>query len=335
MGRKEVFSVMKKLRTRTLRPIDNIRNLRQAIEWRDAPPSRTEVLEDEPHKQALDQLLPQIAAESEQASKPVRQSFYYYRRKRSGRRCSCFQVETSPDANCQICYSAGFVGGWDMNGCRSEWLDVTYPGLRMVNVIANFKLATRPVYFTLEDDCYQGFIEADIPLVRNIRLTQAIQLGVGGKNAHNQVNAFIKAPNDVSFVPLDQDSLAARLNQSTVTVRIEISRQNLTIPSPKFSHLMLRYKLIPEIFMYADMNLAEDAFEMGDFGFFDAFATLSLYIPPSFDHIGNEDFLIRLSDNRRFKITRLERNAVSQILLSTKAMARLLIPGTDALLYYP
>ena len=326
---------MKKLRTRTLRPIDPIRNLRQAIEWRDAPPSRTEVLEDEPHKQALDQFLPQIAAESEQAAKPVRQSFYYYRRKRSGRRCSCFTVESSPDANCQICYGAGYVGGWDMNGCRSEWVDVTYPNLRLTNVIANFKLGTRPVYFTLEDNSYQGFIEADIPLVRNVQKTQSIQLGVGGKNARNQVNAFIKAPTDSSFVPLDQPGLTARLNQNTITVRIEMSRQNLRVPSPKFSHLMLRYKLIPEIFMYADMNLAEDAFELGDFGFFDAFATLSLYIPASFDHIGNEDFLIRLSDNKRFKITRFERNAVSQVLLSTKAMARLLIPGTDSLLYFP
>ena len=326
---------MKKLRTRTLRPIDPVRNLRQAIEWRDDPPSRTEVLEDEPHKQALDQLLPQIAAESEQAAKPVRQSFYYYRRKRSGRRCSCFTVESSPDANCQICYGAGFVGGWDMNGCRSEWVDVTYPNLRLTNVIANFKLGTRPVYFTLEDNSYQGFIEADIPIVRNIQHTQAIQLGVGGKNSRNQVNAFIKAPSDPTFVPLEQPALSARLNQNIITVRIEISRQNLRIPSPKFSHLLMRYKLIPEIFMYADMNLAEDAFELGDFGFFDAFATLSLYIPPSFDHIGNEDFLIRLSDNKRFKITRFERNAVSKVLLSTKAMARLLIPRTDSLLYFP
>jgi len=325
----------KRLRTRTLRPPDQIRSLRQAIEWRDAPVSRTEVLEDEPYKQAIDQLLPQIAAESEQAAKPVRQTFYYYRRKRSGRRCSCFTIETSPDANCQICYGAGYVGGWDLNGCRSEWLDVTYPNLRMVNVIANFKLATRPVYFTLEDDSFQGFIEADIPLVRSINVTQAIQLGVGGKNAGNSVKAFIKSPTEVGFVPLSESTLNERLNGTSITVRIEMSRRNLTIPSPKFSHLLLRYALIPEIFMYADMNLAEDAFELGDFGFFDAFATLSLYIPPSFDHIGNEDFLIRLSDQKRFKITRYERNAVLMVLLSTKAMARLLIPGTDSLLYFP
>ena len=52
-------------------------------------------------------------------------------------------------------------------------------------------------------------------------------------------------------------------------------------------------------------------------------------------HLNNEDFLIRMSDRKRFKVTRFERNAVSEILLSHRVMARLLIPGTDSLISFP
>ena len=134
-----------------LRGPNPIRSLRQNIEYRDEAPSRTAYLEDEVHKQAIEQLLPQIAAESEQASKPVRQVFHYLRKKLSGRRCSCFTVETSPDGFCQICFGSGYVGGWDLHGCRSEIIDVTHPNLKLVNIKAAFDEGVRPTPFMLID----------------------------------------------------------------------------------------------------------------------------------------------------------------------------------------
>ena len=312
-----------------------VRSLRQAIEYRTAAPSRTEVLEDEPHKQALEQLLPQIAAESEQAAKPARVPFVYYRRKRTGRRCSCFQVETSPDASCQICYGAGYVGGWDLHGCRSEWLDVTQENLRLVNVQADYKAGTRPVCFTMEDGTNQSFIEMDLEILRNFKKTQCIQIAVGNKRRGASVNPFIKAAGDPGFVPLSETSLNARLGEKKLSFRIEMNRNNTSIASPRLSHVLLRYQLIPEIRMYGDMNLGDSAFEDSSLGFFDAYTTLSLYVPPSFDHINNEDFLVRQSDQKRFKVTRYQRNAPLEILTSHMVTARLLIPGTDSLISFP
>ena len=323
------------LNMRKMRGPNPLRSLRQSIEFRDAPPSRTEVLEDEPHKQAIEQLLPQIAAESEQAAKPARVPFLYFRRKRTGRRCSCFDVESSPDGNCQICYGAGFVGGWDLHGCKTDWLDVTSENLRLVNAKADYEAGIRPVCFGIEDGAKKAFIETDIQIVRNLKKIQKVQLGVGNKRKGASVMPYIKAAADLNFVEMTDANLEARLGESKLAVRIEISRDNTQIPSPRFSHLMLRYKLIPEILMYADMNLAEESFELGDLGFSDSFSQLSLYVPPSFNHMNNEDFLVRMSDQKRFKVTRIERNAVLEILLSHKLMARLLIPGTDSLIYYP
>jgi hypothetical protein len=319
----------------TMRPPGPIRSLRQSIQQRDAPVSRTEVLEDQPHIQSLEQFLPQIAAETEQAVKTERVPFHYFRRKRTGRRCSCFQVETSPEGQCQICYGTGFVGGWDMHGCRSEWFDVTRENLRLVNCKANYNAGTRPVYFTLEDGATQAFVDADFPLVRSIKKTQYIQLGVGNKRKGSAIVPLIKAPADSTFVPLTEDNLNARLGESSLALRIQITRNNTSIPSPRLSHLLVRYRLIPKIEMFGDMNLGDNSFELGDLGFFDTFTMLNLVLPKSFDHVNNEDFLVRQTDQKRFKVTKFQRNAVSGILLSHTVMARLLIPGTDSLIYFP
>lgn len=321
--------------TKPLRGPNAIRNLRQNIEYRDEAPSRTAYLEDEPHKQAIEQLLPQIAAESEQAAKPVRQPFFFYRKKLTGRRCSCFKVETSPDGHCQICFGSGRVGGWDMHGCRTEVIDVTHPNLRMVNVTAGFDLGIRPTPFKLLDGSKSGFIETEIPIVRNLKLTQTIQEYVGQKRKGSDYQSLIRAPSEINYVPLTDASLAQRLGESKLFVRVNLTRQNTGLPSVWYSHLLMRYQLIPDVRMYGDMNLAEESFEMGDLGYTDNFATLSLYVARNFDHIHNDDFLIRLFDGKRFKVTRFERNAISEILLSHRVMARLLIPGTDPLVSFP
>ena len=319
----------------TLRGPGPIRSLRQAIEDSTRPASRTEVLEDEPYKQALERLLPQIAAESEQASRVARVPFLYYRKKRTGRRCSCFQVETSPDGNCQICYGGGYVGGWDLHGCRSEWLDVTREDLRLVNMQADYEAGTRPVYFTMEKGTTRSFLEMDLEIVRNIKKTQYLQIAVGNKRKGAFINSFVKGAGDPAFVPLTEANLDQRLGENKLALRIEMNRSNTSIESPRLSHILLRYQLIPEVRMFGDMNLGDNAFELGDLGFFDAFSTLNLYVPPSFDHIGNEDMIIRQSDQKRFKVTRYQRNAPLEVLTSHMVTARLLIPGTDSLISFP
>ena len=171
--------------------------------------------------------------------------------------------------------------------------------------------------------------------MRNMRKVQLIQEFVGQKRKGVDYQVLVRAPSELSFTPLTQASLEQRLGEQKLFVRIELTRANTGLPSIRFSHLFLRYQMIPDIRMYGDMNLAEESFELGDIGFTDAFTTLSLYVARSFDHIRNEDFLIRLSDQKRFKVTRFERNCISEVLLSHRVMARLLIPGQDSLIRFP
>lgn len=222
-----------------------------------------------------------------------------------------------------------------MHGCRTEIVDVTHPNLKLVNVDAAFYEGIRPTPFMLLDGSKKGFIETEINLVRNVRRVQLIQEFVGQKRQGSSYRTLLRAPSEASFVELTEATLEERLSEGKLLVRVEIERANTGLPSIRFNHLMLRYQLLPDVRMYGDMNLAEESFELGDLGFTDAFSTLSLYVPRNFDHIRNEDFLVRLSDQKRFKVTRFERNCISGVLLSHRVMARLLIPGSDSLVRFP
>ncbi len=312
-----------------------LRSLRQAIEDRDTHASRTDHLEDEPTKELIEQYLPQIANETRQAIRTNRSTFLYFRKKRMGRRCSCFLQETTPDASCQICFGSGFVGGWDLHGCRTDLIDITNPDLRMVSVEGNFDAGQRPVCMVLENGANRGFVETELPLVRNIRKAQKIQTYIGALRSGTKVETFIRASGDVGFVPLTDASFEARSGESRLLVRAVLSRSNSAMPSPKLSHILFRYHLIPDIRMYGDGTLAEESFEMGDLGFTDAYSTVQLLIPRDFDRLQTEDFLIRQSDQKRFKITRSERNAPLEVLLSHRIMGRLLVPGNDSLVFFP
>ena len=181
-----------------------IRGLKQAVENRTELPSRTAYLEDIPNTLLKELYLPQIALESEQSAKVTREVCLYYRKKLTGRRCSCFTVETSPEGACQICYGAGYVGGWDLHGCRTEIIDVTSPALKMVNIMPNFEEGMRPVSFVLEPGCKTGYIETQIDLVRNVKQVQKIQLVAGNVRKGSSYAAFIMAPSDLSKLTVDQ-----------------------------------------------------------------------------------------------------------------------------------
>lgn len=312
-----------------------IRSLRQGREDRDTRVARTEHLEDNATTEMKEQYLHQIGLESLQAAKTAREVFFYYRRKRTGRQCSCFTTQTSPDGFCQICYGAGFVGGWDLHGCRSEWIDITFPNISMVNVQGNFDAGQRPICFVLQDGARKGYLETRINLVRNIGIVQKIQQTIGNKRLGTGVISYIRTPAETNYTVLTEASLAARLNQSQLFFKAELTRSNTSLPSPKLSHVLLRYQLIPEVRMFGDRNLAEESHELGDLGFTDAFTTLSLYVPNAFDRLSTDDFLIRLSDQKRFKVNSAERNAVLETHLSTLIRARLLLPRTDSLVVFP
>ena len=79
-------------------------------------PSNTDHKVDAINELVQEQLVPRIKSMSANAVTVDRRDFYYYKRKRTGRRCSCYATDTSPDNQCQICYGKGIVGGFEKYG---------------------------------------------------------------------------------------------------------------------------------------------------------------------------------------------------------------------------
>jgi len=101
------------------------RNTGTHVDQRIGSYSNTDHKVDAVHQVIKEQLAPRIAQKSANAVLSDRRAFFYYKRKKNGRRCSCFGNETSPDSDCLVCYGTGFVGGYDKYGTHSEIIDYT------------------------------------------------------------------------------------------------------------------------------------------------------------------------------------------------------------------
>lgn len=315
-----------------LRRATHIRGLQGNMEVRNDAPSQTDYLEDVPHQIAKDFFIPMIQAKSSNAVKVDRHDFFYYQKKRSGRRCSCFTTETSPDGMCQICYGFGIVGAYDKYGCRTEIIDTTRMNVNMVNVYPNYEKGIRPVMFSLDKGATEGYLETRIDTLANVRQLDLFQL-IKPKQ-RGLVSLKVRSINELNFVDGTEGNINARLGDNLI-VRVVLSRKNMAIQPPDFSHLFFRYKLLNENIIYGDQPRADESVALSEFGLYENYQTMSFFFDHTIEVLTTEDMVVRLDDMRRFKLINVKKNKPLNILTSTDVNARYLIPGVDSLIRFP
>ena len=277
-------------------------SLRQYWEYRTDEQDGSQVLDRNHHEVARDQLVPRIIKRNREAILTDPHYFYFFQRKRTGRRCSCFQVESSPDGMCQVCFGTGMVGGYVKFGTADEWFDTTYAGIRTVNVVQNFADGTRPVMFTLNRLATTGYVEFDWQIRPSIRCTDLFQVVTRNLGTtRSTVQAFIRGPRDTAFVPLTNASIAARLCEHTATIRVELSRRLLSDPPPLLSHVYIRYAICPETRVRMDIPRVSESITLAEYGVFDSFTTISGWITDEVRQVGTEDFFKRIEDGTLWK----------------------------------
>ena len=298
--------------------------LRGYRERRTSVQTGTDVKGDAPRRIAQELLIPQIARRTHNAIKVDGQPFYFYRRKNTGRRCSCFLGgEQSPDGECQVCFGTGFVGAYDKYGCVTEVGDITRPGLRCVNVEGNFDQRTRPVMFRLCDGAKRGWFEFDVEVRPNARLIDLLQVhdSVSDK-LHSRTTAWVTTGDRTS--PLTNDSLRVALAGRAFTVRVELSRDNISVASPFVSHVYMRYQTIESITILADIPRRRKSIMQAEFGLEDRYETMNMAIASDIRIIDTEDMFVLLSDSgTRWKAIDASENRPGSILTSHDIMVRL------------
>jgi len=288
-------------------------------------PSDTDHKIDHVHEIIRDQLVPRIQTKSANAVLSDRRYFQYYKRKRTGRRCSCYLTETSPENQCPICIGTGVVGGFDKFGTVTEILDYTTPNLVMVNVEPNLSDDTRPVYFRLNDDADFGYVEGVLPIRNNIGIVDNFMLYQPIFNVGTKVYAIDS--NNTAVQLKDREDIVPFLISDKIKIRIEFTRSD---ERPLVSHFLLRYNAVESITIWGDIPVSEAEPNTSEFGQFEIYQELNVFFP--YRPVLNfhyEDVLYRCSDGKLFKITMVKENIVSNILTSTDVRARYLIRDID------
>lgn len=287
---------------------------------------KTQFKEDFPHEIALLDLVPRIQSRARDALAIDRVDTLFFQRKLSGRRCSCFIVESSPDGLCQICHGTGIVGGYTKFGTVDFTIDVTHPSLRTVNVRPLFELDARPVLIGLDNSALDGFIEVNVDIRQNLGEVDFWNMVVRTTSLteNNSILAFVRTTSESNFVAVTNASLNARLAQQRLVFRFEFSRKTLSDANPIFSQFFLRAKLIPNLLVRVDIPRDRESITLAEFGIYDSWQTISAYFDDTMPRIGVEDFLFRCRDQELWKVVDASPNRPLNILTSHDTTLRLI-----------
>jgi hypothetical protein len=291
----------------------------------DGEPSQTDHKVDAVHEVITGQLAPRTQTKSRNAVLSDRRDFYYYVRKRTGRRCSCFDKENSPEGQCAICLGTGIVGGYEKFGTITEVLDFTSPNLVMVNCEPNFDHDTRPVFLRLKEGYKYGYIEATLPIKNNIREIDTYMLFQPCFNRGTKLIATDPMGGQAEIK--SKEDLAPFLLFDRVKIKIEITKKD---EKPIISHFMMRYRIKDVLSVPGDIPRSEEDLVLTNLGMHDSYQEISIFFDGrTVTRYHNEDVLVRLSDKRKFKIVMVNENRWGGVLTSTDVRARYLIEGLD------
>lgn len=298
--------------------------LRQYTERRTDETDGSEVLGNHHREVAEKQLIPRIIKRNRQAILMDPHHFHFFQRKKQGRRCSCFKVETSPDGLCQVCHGTGIVGGYEKFGTVSDMFDVTYPRMRSVNIRQDFEAQTRPVMFRLVEGAVKGYIEFDWQIKasrKKVDIFQVISRDVGESR---QVKAFVRSARSEIFVPLTTCSINEVLYENSAVIRVELSRSDPTKAHPILSHVYIRYLLIDDTTVRMDVPRVTESIVLAEYGVFDSFTSMTGWLTDEVKTLGTEDFFRRLRDHTFWKAIEEQPNAPLQQTTSHDVTLRLI-----------
>jgi hypothetical protein len=286
---------------------------------------KTQFKEDFPHEVARLDLIPRIQSRARDALAVDRVDTLFFQRKLTGRRCSCFIVEASPDGLCQVCFGTGIVGGYTKFGTVDLTIDVTHPSLRSVNVRPLPELLGRPVLMGLDDTALNGYIEVDVAIRQSAGTADIFKLVVRTTSItqNNSIMAFVKTADDMSFVPVTYANLNSRIGAQQLTFRFEFSRRTLSDANPIFSHFFLRTKLLNDLTIRVDLPRDRESITLAEFGIHDSWTMITAFFDSSVPRVGVEDFIFRCRDQELWKVVDSSPNRPLDILTSHDVTLRL------------
>lgn len=257
-------------------------------------------------------LIPRIIERNHQALNVVPDFFYFYQRAYTGRRCSCWSgIETTPSSACLVCFGTGNTAGYQQYGHQTDVFDATSDSAS-VNVVMDFDEVTRPIQFRLVHQAVRGWIDFTMPVIGGINVCSLASLHAV-VHPGSRVRAGVRLFSEPDFTPLSTAAVSSRLQlaqtQGGLHFRVMLERDSISTPSPKFSHLRIKYQLLQDDRIRGDVPRAEATNRTSEFGWFDDIATSNLFLDSTLRAITNEDLFRKLNTGRLWKVFSANDNA--------------------------
>lgn len=251
----------------------------------------------------------------------------FYSKKMTGRRCSCFGIDDTPDGLCVSCFGQGIVGGYDKYTCHTDMIELSTNNLELVNVLPDFKSRRVPVPLQLIKTATMGYIEATIKLEPNVGLLDLWKVHAF-EPAGTSVQVFVRTTGDSSWIPANNESVNARLNCGVLKVRVVMSRANPNITAyPYLKAIRLRYQTMEgSKQVRVNSPVPEVSQQLQDMGIWETFQSLQLFTDDTLSVIHNDDLFRNSRNNTAWKVISVKENNVSGRTLNWLVNSRLLQP---------
>jgi hypothetical protein len=271
-------------------------------------------------------LIPRIIERNKQALNVVPDFFHFYQRAYTGRRCSCWgSIETSPSASCLVCYGTGNTAGYQKYGHMTEVLEATSTSAS-VNVVMDFDEVTRPLQFRLVHQAVRGWMDFSMPVIGGINVCSLASLHAVVPRG-SRVRVGVRVFSEADFTPLSTAAVTARLQQAQTTgglhFRVMLERDSVSAPSPKFSHLRVRYQLLQDDRIRADVPRSEATNRSSEFGWFEDVASRNMWTDNTLRSVTSEDLFRQVNSGRLWKVISANDNAPGGQLTSWDIATRL------------
>src|ERR1035437_10476615 len=258
--------------------------------------------------------------------------FYYFRRRWSGRLCSCMLGdENTPNSTCLICFNTGFVGGFDKYGTHTEVLDITHPALVFTNVRGNYDEKSKTTYFILDPDARYGMIQGTIQIKKtNFNYVDALQTYDNGTtlDGDGSIVYMCREYGSNIWLPLTTANVQTILNTTSATqmeFAIYLRRRSLNVRhQPRFSHIYLRYGLLPEdrSVIHADIPRNINSITLQEWGWEEQMGTIQMFMDNTITTYSIEDFFWYKNKNRFWHVSEVQEFKAFDIVTSSDLTAR-------------
>ena len=285
--------------------------------------SKTDILGDLPQRHAREHLIPIIARASQNASNVNPTYFEYFQRIKTGRRCSCWTVETEPAGICPCCFGTGVVGGYNKRGTKTHVFDVTHPKTSTANISPDYNQVTRPCYWSLIKSAVYGVMDFDFDIRKNIGVLDTLDIKDYSPEG-TEINYWVKSPSETEYKRLTHEEIQCRLGQKRIQIRVEMKRVSPSSPLPKLVCIRVAYRIIPLTEIRVNIPRAQESLTLEELGIYQSFSSQSFWLDNTLKNISTEDWLYNTLDGTRWKVIESSDNKPHGILTSWDLTCRLI-----------